>query len=267
MFVFKPTSFNAIRSARTAYLKTTIAALDGMWEDGFFSAAKHWNILLADETVGYCALDGSNAVLGFQTFDQGNAGPAFQQCLRELEVSKAFVSTAEPVFLSLCLDCAGAIKVNALMYEDAGREAEPVEFRDRAEFRLVDASGFEPAITFGLAALGCDQAWLEGYYAQRIERNELFGLWDQDQMIAAGELRISESQAGVADVGVVVAPEFRRRRLATQILSQLRSDARARGLRVICSTERENTSAQAAIVRAGFQSSHRILEVDLNLTD
>lgn len=267
MFALKPTSFNTIRGPRTAYLKTTIAPLDGMWEDGFFAAAKHWAIVLADETIGYCALDPSNAVLGFQTFDPAHARAAFRHCLSELGVSKAFVSTAEPAFLSQCLDCAGAIKVNALMYEDTGREADKTEFPDQTQFHLVDAEQFEAAITFGLAALGCDRVWLEGYYTQRIERNELFGLWDQDQMIGAGELRISESQDGVADIGVVVAQEFRRRRLATRILSQLRSDARARGLRVICSTERENTSAQTAIERAGFQAAHRILDIDLKHPD
>ena len=98
---------------------------------------------------------------------------------------------------------------------------------------------------------------------ERIAKKELSGIWRGGELLGAGELRVSPSQAGVADVGMVIAPIAREAGLATQILQQLRHDGQKRGYRLVCSTETTNVPAQKAIARAGFHSKHRILEIGL----
>ena len=227
----------------------------------FFPVAKHWAIQSGEEMVGYCAINEVNALIGFQVFSPERAEADFKHCLEALGVSDAFVSTAEPQYFSLCMDHQTNVSVNALMFEDAGSEAAPVAFPSGAEFRKVTQAEFNSAIDFGLRSIGDRRDWLEGYYAERIQKEELFGLWNGRELRAAGELRISPIQEGVADVGMVVSPEFRKRGFATLILKQLRCQGQQRGLRLVCSTEKGNIGARKAILQAGFVSSHRILRI------
>ena len=261
MFELIPTTFSKLRDHRRAYLKTTVVPLDGMWETAFFPAAKHWVIQSDDEMIGYCAIDEANALVGFQVFSPDRAEAAFEYCLEALGLSEAFVSTAEPNYLSLCMDHQTKVTVNALMFEDAGREATQAAFPNGSEFRKVTQAEFNIAIDFGLHSIGDRRDWLEGYYAERIQKEELFGLWNGRELRAAGELRISPIQDGIADVGMVVSPEFRKLGIATLILKQLRYEGQQRGLRLICSTEERNIGARKAIHRAGFVSTQRILKI------
>lgn len=262
MLTLTPTTFDTIRPHRYGYLATTTVPLDGMWEDAFFPIARHWALGVKGEFAGYCAVNSDGALLGFQVFEPALARDAFAECLKSLEISQAFSSTAEPLYLSLCFDHQTSVEINALMYEDDGSDAKPADFPPEFEFRIVSQEGFSAAMSFGYDAFGPERLdWLRGYYTERIEKGELFGLWRGEDMVAAGELRISPSQEGIADVGMVVSSSVRNQGLATKILQQLRHEGRARKLRLVCSTEMGNEGAQKAIVRAGFRSSHRIVRV------
>ncbi|MFN3211535.1 MAG: GNAT family N-acetyltransferase [Henriciella sp.] len=263
MIEFASANYSDVAKARLAYLKTLASPLDGMWEDAFFAGGQHWHIKIGGDAVGYCGTNEQNALLGFQVFDPHASEPCFQACMDRFAFKQAFVSTVEPAYFSHCLDRQTSLKVNALMYEDDGTDAMPGQFSDGMEFRVVEQTEIETAIAFALDAIGANRAWLEGYYAERIAKKELFGVWRGDEMIGAGELRVSPSQPGVADVGMIVAPVARKAGLATQILQQLRHDGQKRGYRLVCSTEMENVPAQKAIARAGFHSRHRILEMGL----
>ena len=264
MLSISQTNHAQIASYCTEYLKALTHPLDGMWEDAILAQAKHWVIHANDVVIGYCSVDNEGALLAFQAFEHERNGEAFRFCLRTLDLNRAYVSTAEPSFLGLCLDHHKSLKINALMYSDSDTDQPLPSFADNLEYRLVNMDDYAAAIEFGLRAIGDERDWLEPYYAERITKKELFGLWTKDQMIGAGELRISPSQFNIADVGMVVAPECRKRGLATLILQRLRYDGRNRGLRLICSTEGDNLAAQKAIMRAGFYASHRILDIALN---
>ena len=60
---------------------------------------------------------------------------------------------------------------------------------------------------------------------------------------------------------MVVGKNHRRGGIATNILRALAGHAQSKGLTSICSTETGNVGAQKAISRAGFVSTHRILEI------
>ena len=115
MFNFQPVSYDGLIQSRMKYLKTLAAPLDGMWEDAFFATGNHWVVQFEGETVGLCGASEEDALLGFQLFDRRPAEGYFRACLRDLGFRKAFVSTAEPAYLSLCLSCHTSIEINALM--------------------------------------------------------------------------------------------------------------------------------------------------------
>lgn len=262
MFDLKSTSFLKLQATRKDYLKTVSAPLDGMWEDGFFLTATHWNIVEDDRNLGYCAVNSESVLIGFQAFDPMQEARMFDHCLDRLGITQAYASSAEPSYLCLCMDRQTQMTVTALMYTDDETESPSVAFPQNMIFRPIGNGEHERAVEFGVSAIGAPRNWLEGYYAERIAKNELFGVWSNTDLLAAGELRLSPSQDGVADVGIIVGPAYRKKGLATLILRQLRHYGKQRGLRLICSTEQENEGAQKAIQRAGFHAYHRILKFD-----
>jgi len=250
-----------LEQARIAYLRKTTAPLDGMWENAFFPAAKHWAIDHQNTMVGYCATNEAGAMLAFDITENYPADAAFAYCLTELGIGRAFVSTAEPAYLSLCTDHQSAVAVNALMYEATDPQAKTYIWSEELSFRPLVHAELERAVAFGVDAIGANPTWLSGYFAERRHLGELFGLWRGDDLVVTGELRISPNQDHVADVGMIVATAHRKQGLATGVLKNLTQIGHSRGLRLICSTESSNIGAQKAIARAGFVSRHRILDI------
>ena len=139
-------------------------------------------------------------------------------------------------------------------------------FDDEGSVASVTLDELDRVIQFQTDCLTLDRStvgWLRVYSSALIERSELFVLPDEDRWLGLGELRRSDTQTGVADVGMMVAPAHRGRGLATSILARLRAACESESLRAICSTTAENVAAQKAILKAGFRSRHRIIRVEL----
>ena len=125
----------------------------------------------------------------------------------------------------------------------------------------VDSAQLPQVVDFAVASIGAPEEWLSGYFANLIDRRELFGVWENGQLVATGKSRgYDEYQTEYADVGVIVAESERGRRMATQVLRQLVAMNEASGLKSICSTEKTNVAAQKAIGRAGFLANNRIIQ-------
>ena len=253
-------NYEDLAADRADYLFTTTTALDGMWENAFFSMANHWEISCQGQPIGYCSVNSEGRMLGFVVHNFEMQRPAFASCIEMLGVSGAFVSTAEPIYLSLCTDHQSAMSVYALMYMEGDEEpiVSPTPFG--MNFRVAGPDDFDIAVSFGVATIQADRDWLSEYFAERIKQNELFGLWSGTELVATGECRASPNQTCIADVGMIVGTSHRKKGLASFMLQKLRYVGRQKGLKLICSTENGNTGAQKAIERAGFVSQHRILD-------
>ena len=116
--------------------------------------------------------------------------------------------------------------------------------------------------TLERASLDADLGdWLTGYIANLVARGELFALRRGGELIGTGECRVSETQPPYADLGVIVGRDHRRQGVASHILRWLKDHCYGRDLDPICSTTVDNIGAQKAIVRAGFLSRQRMVEV------
>ena len=263
-YTYSKSSITELAALKRDYLNDISAPLDGMWEI-FANMADHYAISSGGKTCGYFAVNDERKLMQFYLPDASEKRGTLKAIIAELHISGAFVSTAEPAYLSLCLDEHSAIAVNALMYyaHDTGTIPEPI-FPDGCDFRLVAKSELEIAVQFGMSAFEADEAWLKGYYQDHIAQEQLYGLWHGGDLIAAGELRRSASQKAYADVGMVVSKHHRGSGIATNTLLKLRRLAREQGLIAICSTERDNIPAQKAITNAGFVSYHRVLDITFN---
>jgi GNAT superfamily N-acetyltransferase len=258
---------SSILDLKAQYLKSLVAPMDGMWEVGFTNPAPHWEIRWNGEQAGYYAANGEGALLQFYVLPafEKHGRALFDHVIAQDSLTQAVVSTIDPAFLSFCLDVQTKATVHTYLYE-IHSEVSPVHPKaEGLTFRLIEAAELDRTIAFQQACLGSDKdlsGWLRGYSANLIERGELFVLCREDDWIGLGEYRRSDSQEGVVDLGMMVAPAHRTQGWATHILERLSAHATAEGLRAICSTTIENLGAQKAILRAGFISRHRILRVD-----
>lgn len=129
------------------------------------------------------------------------------------------------------------------------------------EMQQVTPNQLNELVQFAATNIGAPEQWLSGYYGRLIERNELWGYWLNNTLLATGECRLfDEFQTQYADLGMIVAQSERGKGIATQVLQYLVHEAQSKGLTPICSTENNNIAAQKAIGKAGMRSSNRIVQ-------
>jgi GNAT superfamily N-acetyltransferase len=254
-----------IRDMKAAHLRSLVAPMDGMWEAGFINPSPHWEIQFDGDQAGYFALNDQGTLLEFyvrRDFD-GSAPDLFRHVVETNSVEHAIVGTIDPLYLSLCLDIQKEVAVHTYLY---GIRPDAPANGQTSRLRLVEKRELEQTIAFQQSCLGGEHdlsGWLRGYSGNLIARGELFVLCDGEEWLGLGEIRKSDSQTDIVDLGMMVSPVHRGRGLATEILTLLRARTQADGKIAICSTTVENIGAQKAIVRAGFSSRHRILNVTL----
>jgi len=265
-------SISELSELKKAYFEQTTAPLDGMWHFGFVPMAKHWGFYLENKLVGFCCINEESYMLQFylEPNCQVHAQALFMLIAQQNSsvigsVKGAFVSTAEPHYMSLCLDNSSTFTVNALMYQSAGQQVN--QHNEYLTMQLATREQLSDFVLFAVTNIGALQEWVTGYYDNLITRKELLGYWNKGQLLAAGECRLfDEYQTTYADLGVIVSQSERGRGLATKVLSHLINIASQKGLNVICSTESHNIAAQKAIGRAGLLSVNRIVQFEFNHT-
>ncbi|MEL0607319.1 GNAT family N-acetyltransferase [Vibrio echinoideorum] len=270
----KISALSDLNELKTAYFTEATAPLDGMWHFGFVPISDHYGFYEDDTLVGYCVLNGEGYLLQFYL------APTASTHIEDLftlivennssvisEVKGAFVSTAEPQYLSLCVDNTESFKVNAMMYRQNSQARSDCDSDriEEIEMSLATQEQLDQLVEFASAAIGAPKEWLTGYYGNLIARQELWGYWESDDILATGECRkFDEHQTQFADLGMIVAQEERGKGLATRVIHFLKQHANSQGLEAMCSTESSNIGAQKAIKRAGLSSKHRILQFDFS---
>ena len=254
---------------KQGYLQQTTAPLDGMWLFGFVPMASHYGFYSDEQLIGYCAINEEGYLLQFflSAPFQSQADTVFKSLFADKsctgKVVGAFVSTAEPEYLSHCADSFTGFKVNSLMYQLDSHFCPRPELseNDSVSMVLVTREQLADAVEVAVNSIGAPREWLRGYYEKLIGREELFGFWKEKELVAMGESRGNdEYQKEHVDLGVIVATTHQGQGLATHILRTLATLTQAKGLMPICSTEKTNLAAQKAITRAGFVARHRILQ-------
>lgn len=269
MFDIKQLDSQALlNDLKLAYLSQTVAPLDGMWLCGMVPQATHFGFYSQGNLVGYYCLNDEGFVLQFY-LDPAHQNQAteifsllFENSSSHVGNAKgAFVSTAEPQFLSYCLDHFHSFQVNTLMYQLASSDELSANQELSILGEALSSAQLDATVAFAHSAIGAPRELLNDYFTSLIDRQELFGSWAEGRLIATGECRGYDSyQTEYADVGMIVSVRERGKGIATKVLKDLVLIAKRKQLKAICSTEKSNTAAQKAIVRSGFVAQHRILK-------
>ncbi|MCU4677467.1 GNAT family N-acetyltransferase [Catenovulum sp. 2E275] len=271
MLEIKPIeTLEVINELKKQYFEKSTAPLDGMWHFGFVPISSHFGFYEDDTLVGYCCIDGDGYMLQFYLSQaaQTKAKELFTLITEQNSsvigsIKGAFVSTAEPYYLSLCLDNSSSFKINALMYQ----QVTPFVSANVTSLDITLARQEQLAefVEFAVSNIGAPRQWLSEYFSNLIKREELRGYWRDGKLIATGECRLfDEHQTQYADLGMIVAESERGQGIATRVLNSLVKVANEYGLIPICSTESGNFSAQKAIQRAGFEPLNRIIQIEFD---
>ncbi|MBA5761467.1 GNAT family N-acetyltransferase [Vibrio sp. 404] len=271
MLEIKPVeSLEEISHLKQEYFAQSTSPLDGMWHFGFVPMSAHFGFYEQETLVGYCCVNCEGYILQFYlTTDVKTDAKELFTLITEQNsavignVTGAFVSTAEPQYLSLCLDNSSAYKVNALMYKQ--EKLTTKSGAPELELQLAGLEQLNAFVEFAVTNIGAPKQWLLSYFGNLINRKELFGYWKEGKLLASGECRLfDEYQTDFADLGMIVAESERGQGIATQVLHRLVSLANQRGLTPICSTESGNVGAQKAIKRAGLEPLNRIIQIEFD---
>lgn len=262
-------SLERLGKLKQQYVDQATAPLDGMWLCGFVPMARHFGFYDNEELVGYCCVNDDGYLLQFYLSppNQNQASFLFDSILRQNsspigEIRGAFASTAEPHYLSLCLDTFSKISVHTLMYQ-LGEGSESRHGTEPIDLTMVKPNQVSEMVEFARDSVEVTEEWQTSYYTNLINRQELFAYWLEGRVLAAGECRgYDEYQTDYTDLGMMVAIPERRKGIATYVLKQLVRIAETRGLQPICSTTTSNIGSQKAIVRAGFIANNRIVQFD-----
>ena len=107
-----------LNDLKKSYFEIATAPLDGMWHFGFVPKAKHFGFYINKALVGFCCINDDGYLLQFylkpnnQTSNQALFTLIAEQNSSVIGAVKgAFVSTAEPDYMSLCLENSSTFKL------------------------------------------------------------------------------------------------------------------------------------------------------------
>ena len=267
----KVASIETLSELKQQYMDQTTAPLDGMWMAGFVPIARHFEFFENDQLIGFFCINDEDYLLQFHVIPGRleQVSHLFDTVLSQVEspvgkIKGAFVSTAEPNYLSLCLDSFSQFKVHTLMYQKIETKKQVLSQETKIQMTVIESEQLAEAVKFANAAIGAPEEWLTGYFTNLINRQELHGYWQDGFLVATGECRgFDEYQTENADLGFIVGQSQRGKGLGSRVFRYLVTLAETKGLQPICSTEKTNIGAQKAIKRGGLFASNRIIQFDI----
>ena len=199
-----------VQPLRDAYLRTLVAPMDGMWESTAIAGATVWAMRDAGRHAGYACIGADHTLLRvYLAADyQAQARDLFRWILSAHGIRRAIASTIEPPYLSLCLDAQRGLAIHSYLFRDGARAAPSPGLGDRA-FRRAERDEFDAIARFYRAQTDGPGEWIGAFVRERLDRGELFGLYEGEAVVAAGECIPSRAQPPYADLGMVVARSHR----------------------------------------------------------
>ncbi|MEM7573265.1 MAG: GNAT family N-acetyltransferase [Bacteroidota bacterium] len=128
-------------------------------------------------------------------------------------------------------------------------------------FAQAQISDLERLIDFYHLGMEAPRTWLSKYLAAYQAEGACYFLEKAGEIIGACEVRASESQPEVADIGMVVGVAYRQQGIGSYLLGQAKQLAWASGRQPICSCEVENIGSRKSIEANGFRSEYQLLSL------
>lgn len=254
------TSEEKRENLRNNYSNTLLTPIDGYWEKVVIGNSTCYEISYNKKIVGHFFVDSHKTLVEFYIFKDYYiySQEIFKYIIESDMVENAAVSTRQSEFLSLCLDFQKSLYVSAYLFTDADNKKHELYHCENLSFRLAKKGDIK------VINNKCESRPQE-YYEELIRNEQLFVLYEGDILLGIGEFRINRTHSGqYADIGMVVAEEHRRKGFGTYIIIQLKEHCYRKKLKPMASCDRYNVASKNTLLKAGFISEHRIINVRFN---
>ncbi|MDF1695348.1 MAG: GNAT family N-acetyltransferase [Saprospiraceae bacterium] len=260
-FDLNPSS-QEIQVLKNGWMASLTSAQDGMWES-FRDQATYYGIKTEGALVGYACLDASHQLIQFYLTPSAVSYGAtiFNEFIAKYAIHTAIVGTNNPTFLSLALDDSRTTSPHTYLF----RNTMKVNMTEKAgRLHQAEMDELNMVVDFYHASIGAPIEWLNGYLRNHVHKGEVYYFKNKEEMIGACEVRKSMTNSSVSDIGMLVAPSFRKQGYGSYLLYKAKMIAIESGRTPICSCEKENIGSYKSITNAGFISIDRLLKIALD---
>jgi GNAT superfamily N-acetyltransferase len=253
-------SGGSLTSLKADWRATLTAPQDGMWES-FADMAAAFEISNGAQVLGYAVVNDENQLLNFFLHPQfmSHGVDILSQFLKAHKIGQAVLGTNNPVAMTMALQLQQKVIPHTYLFHDA---FDGIAAKTEGTFGAAEVGELNDLIEFYHYAIGAPKDWLQNYLGDLLAKGEVYALKNGEHYLGACEVRSSQTNDRVADVGMVVSPDHRRKGLGTYLLGQAKRIAKENKKQAICSCEVDNLGSKKSIEKNGFVSMHQMLLLD-----
>ncbi len=263
-FQFKKVSdTTSLDPLKMEWSKSLTAPQDDMWES-FINDASQWEIAFNNQTIGYACVNKDNRLLQFfvipEWMPEGTL--VFEQFIHQLDIEEAIIGTNNPLCLSTAMHFQKSIQIEGYLFVDFL----PTQVsKKEGTISLAKIERLEELVEFCHKSAGGSKEWLHGYISNLIAKGEFFVFENEVEILGTFEVRKSESNPNVANIGMIVSPLHRRKGLGTFLLGKAKETALAWSRQPICGCDKDNLGSLKCIHNNGFRSIHQMLLLEFSV--
>ena len=249
---------------RQQFYQSLTMPFDGMWDEIVHKEDHLWGFYDEGKIVGYCSVDEKKTLLNFYLDEayQERQKKGFERVLFKLEVQQALVNSSNPDFLIMSLEKSRKMAVHTHLFEDhLVVNLPPPPYLSSIDCKHEQITDVPKLVDFCAKNMAGDREWLAKYLSRLVERKEIFALCEGEEIIGTYEVRKSDTQEDIADLGVIVDEEYRARGIGSYLMSHAKASCYLQGLIPICSCKQENVASKKMIENAGFLSKNMMLKI------
>lgn len=239
------------------YLMTLTGVADDFWEGHIFES-EFYKIKVQDTEVGYFAIFKQDKITQFYLLERYYylAQPIFKDILEKYGIKNAMVSTADQLFLSLCLDSHKKIEMHAYFFDGTVmNQVEPPQY-DRSHFIELKPEELQEVLNnTGDFFMPITKEQLE------TGENRLFKLCDEGNVLGYGIIVPNKLLTMYYAVGMIVLEKYRNKGIGRSIQLHLADITREKGHIPISGCWYYNHLSKKTIESAGRYTKTRLLDV------
>lgn len=247
-----------VSKLRTQLYAQLTAPIDAMWELLYIASCKNYLIRYQDKNIGYCSINENRSLL--QIFLKKECihkmNTVIKSLIEQHLIISASLSSNETIAFNACLLNSKSMKPNTFCFQHSNSK---VETNSILNLKLVSEKDIPEIKDFLKEQVGMDDTF--GYTENLVNRQELYLVKEDENIIATSECRWSDTQVETADVGIIVHKNNQGKGIATQILQMQANRVIEAKRKPICSTTIDNIASQKAIEKSGFYCSNIIFDI------
>ncbi|WP_237274477.1 GNAT family N-acetyltransferase [Tenacibaculum ovolyticum] len=249
---------DTINELRRQLYSQLTSPIDAMWELLYIASSKNYLINKGNKNIGYCCIDENGSLLQIFLHKEFNSkmNSVIQSLIEEKLIISASLSSNEPIAFNTCLLHSKSMKPNTFCFQHINSK---VDANSTLNIELVSETDIPEIKSFLKEQIGMDDTF--GYTQNLVNRQEIYFIKKDDEIVATSECRWSDTQQEIADLGIIVNKKHQGKGVATKVLQLQVNRVLEANRKPICSTTLDNLASRKAIEKAGFHCSNIIFDI------